>query len=128
MFLPFSRAVTETDPDPPTELTAIEITSTSFNITWKKSQEDTGKGNTVYYIINVMDMKEKTVVHQIKVDSSILEFRVPKLDPDRVYQVSVTAVLGERTSPSVALFVKTSQGMCMHNDTMQDISYMYRYA
>lgn len=95
-------------PDPPTQLTALEITSISFTITWKPSQSNVGSDNTVNYLINVTDTEGKKVVLHNKDNGAIPVLRVAKLDPDHVYQVTVAAVSGERISPSVTLFVKTS--------------------
>ena len=94
-------------PDPPTQLTALEITSTSFTITWKPSQSIVGSDDTVNYLINVTDTEGKKVVLHNKDNGAIPVLRVAKLDPDHVYQVTVAAVSGERISPSVTLFVKT---------------------
>ena len=110
VFLPLSSVITEPlpPPDPPTQLTALEITSTSFAITWRPSQGDVGNGDTMYYVINVTEMEGRGLMLQNKVNSGISVFRVPDLHPDYVYQVTVAAVLEERVSPSVTLFVKTS--------------------
>ena len=95
-------------PDPPTEVVAHEITSTSFTITWKPSQSNVGSDNTVYYLINVTDTEGKKVVLHTKDNDAIPVLRVAKLDPDHVYQVTVAAVSGEGISSSVTLFIKTS--------------------
>ena len=95
-------------PDPPSQLTALEITSTSFTITWKPSQSNVGSDDTVNYLINVTDTEGKKVVLHNKDNGAIPVLKVAKLDPDHVYQVTVAAVSGERISASVTLFVKTS--------------------
>ena len=94
-------------PDPPTQLTALEITSTSLTITWKPSRSIVGSDDTVNYLINVTDTEGKKVVLHNKDNGAIPVLRVAKLDPDHVYQVTVAAVSGERISSSVTLFVKT---------------------
>ena len=93
---------------PTIELTVLEITSTSFTISWRPPQRNLEDESIIYYLINVTDMEEKDVVllHN-KVNSTIPDFRIADLLPDHVHQVSVAAVLGEKVGPSATLFVKT---------------------
>ena len=87
-------------------LTVLEITSTSFTVSWRTPQEQLEEGSAISYLINVTDPMGNSVVN--KVNGTILYIRVPELIPDHVYQVAVTAVLGEEVSPSVEVLVKTS--------------------
>ena len=91
---------------PPTELTILEITSTSLTISWRPPQGKLEEASAISYLINVTDTKENSVINEV--NGTILYIRVPELLPDHVYQVTVAAVSGEEVSPSVALLVKTS--------------------
>ena len=118
MYVTFS-SLTEGPPPPSplTELTVLEITSTSFAISLRPSQGDVENGNTIHCFINVTDMDRRNVVLHDNVNCASPELTVPELSPDRVYQVAVTAVLGERVSPSMTLVVKTRpivRGMYIH--------------
>ena len=93
--------------DPVIELTALEITSTSFTIAWKRSQGDVGNGDTLYCHIDVTDMEGRRVEHHSKVNCTVPNFRVLTLTPDHVYKVAIGAVLREEVAPSVTIFVKT---------------------
>ena len=93
--------------DPVIELTALEITSTSFTIAWKLSQGDVGNGDTLYCHIDVTDMEGRRVEHHSKVNCTVPNFRVLTLTPDHVYKVAIGAVLREEVAPSVTIFVKT---------------------
>ena len=92
--------------NPPTELTILEITSTSLTISWRPPQGQLEEGSAISYLINVTDPMGNSVVNEV--NGTILYIRIPELIPDHVYQVAVAAVLGEVVSPSVALLVKTS--------------------
>ena len=91
---------------PPTALTILEITSSSFTVSWKTPLGQFEEENTIHYLVNVTDIKGKSVVNEV--NSTVLSIRVPELLPDHVYQVAVAAVSGERVGPSITLFVKTS--------------------
>ena len=91
---------------PPTALTVLEITSSSFTVSWKTPLGQLEEENTIHYLVNVTDTKGKSVVSEV--DSTVLSIRVPELLPDHVYQVAVAAVSGERVGPSTTLFLKTS--------------------
>ena len=107
MFLSLSSLVKE-HLVPTIELTVLEITSTSFTVSWRPPQGDLRDVSALYYLINVTDMEGKNVVLLRKeVNSTIPHFRVAELFPDHVHQVSVAAVLGEKVGPSATLFVKT---------------------
>ena len=104
-------------PSPLTELTVLEITSTSFTISLRPLHRDVENGNTIHCLINVTNMDRRNVVLHDNVNCASPEFRVPELSADCVYQVAVTAVLGERVGPSMTLFVKTSpyvEGVYIH--------------
>lgn len=104
-------------PSPLTELTVLEITSTSFAISLRPSQGDVENGNTIHCLINVTDMKGRNVVFHNNVNCTNPKLTVPELSPDRAYQVAVTAVLGERVGPAITLVVKTRPfvtGMYIH--------------
>ena len=104
-------------PSPLTELTVLEITSTSFAISLRPSQGHVENGNTIHCLINVTDMEGRNVVFHNNANCTNPELTVPELSPDHVYQVVVTAVLGERVRPSMALVVKTRPivpGMYIH--------------
>ena len=91
---------------PPTELTILEISSTSLTISWRPPQGQLEEGSAISYLINVTDPMGNSVANEV--NGTILYIRVPELLPDHVYQVAVAAVLGEEVSPSVEVLVKTS--------------------
>lgn len=95
--------------DPVIELTAIEITSTSFTIAWKLLQGDVGDGDTYYCHIDVTDVEGRRVEHHSNVNCTVPNFRVLALTPDQVYKVTVGAVLKDEVAPFITIFVKTSQ-------------------
>ena len=106
MFLSLSSLIKE-PLTAPTELTVLEITSTSFTISWRPPQGDPEDVSAIYYLINVTDMERKNVVFHNVVSSTIPNLNVAELLPDHVHQVTVAAVSGERVGPSLTLFVKT---------------------
>ena len=87
-------------------LTVLEITSTSFIVSWRPPQGQLEGGSAISYLINVTDTNGNSVVNDV--NGTILYIRVPELISDHVYQVAVAAVMGEEVSPSVEVFVKTS--------------------
>ena len=94
---------------PPTELTVIELSPTSFTISWRPPLGEVRNGSTLYYLVNVTDTEEESVVLlQHTVNSTVLQLRVAELLPNHVHQVSVAAVSGEETGPAVTVWIKTS--------------------
>ena len=94
---------------PPTELTVLELSPTSFTVSWRPPLGEVGNGSTLYYLVNVTDTEEESVVLlQHTVNSTVLQLRVAELLPNHVHQVSVAAVSGEETGPAVTVWIKTS--------------------
>ena len=94
---------------PPTQLTVLELSPTSFTVSWRPPLGEVENGSTLYYIVNVTDTEEESVVLlQHTVNSTILQLRVAELLPNHVHQVSVAAVSGEDTGPAVTVWIRTS--------------------
>ena len=93
----------------PTQLTVVEITPTSFTLSWMPPLGDFWDESTLFYLLNVTDMEEDDVVpNQHTVNGTTLQLRVGELLSGHVHQVSVAAVSGENVGPSELVFVKTS--------------------
>ena len=94
---------------PPTELTVLELSPTSLTVSWRPPLREVGNGSTLYYLVNVEDTEEESVVLlQHTVNSTVLQLRVAELLPNHVHQVSVAAVSGEETGPAVTVWIKTN--------------------
>ena len=94
---------------PPTELTVLDLFPTSFTVSWRPPLGEVGNGSTLYYLVNVADTEEESVVLlQHTVNSTVLQLRVAELLPNHVHQVSVAAVSGEETGPAVTVWIRTS--------------------
>ena len=104
---------------PPTELTVLELSLTSFTVSWRPPLGEVGNGGTLYYIVNVTDTEEDSVVLlQHTVNSTVLQLRVTELLPNHVHQVSVAAVSGEETGPAVTVWIRTNPIASMYNIIM----------
>ena len=87
----------------------LELSPTSFTISWKPPLGEVGNGSTLHYLVNVTDTEEESVVLlQHTVNSTVLQLRVAELLPNHVHQVSVVAVSGEETGPAVTVWIRTS--------------------
>ena len=94
---------------PPTHLMVLELSPTSFTVSWRPPLGEVGNGSTLYYLVNVTDTEEESVVLlQHTVNSTVLQLRVAELLPNHVHQVSVAAVSGEETGPAVTVWIRTS--------------------
>ena len=94
---------------PLTQLMVLELSPTSFTVSWRPPLGEVGNGSTLYYLVNVTDTEEESVVLlQHTVNSTVLQLRVAELLPNHVHQVSVAAVSGEETGPAVTVWIKTS--------------------
>ena len=93
---------------PPSQLTVLDISPTSFTVSWRPPLGDLGNGSIIYYLINVIDTEgESVVLLQHMVNDTTLQLRVPQLLPDHVHQVSVAAA-AEDIGPARTVWIKTS--------------------
>ena len=85
-----------------------------------------GNGSTLYYLVNVTDTEEESVVLlQHTVNSTVLQLRVAELLPNHVHQVSVAAVSGEETGPAVTVRIKTSAVTAAGKYVMSEVKEVY---
>ena len=94
---------------PPTQLTVLEISPTSFTVSWRPPLGDLGNGSILNYLINVTDTEGKSVlVFSGEVNSTAFQLKVAELLPDHAHQVSVAAVSEEETGPAAFVWIRTS--------------------
>ena len=104
LFSPYVAILT-----PPTQLTVLEISPTSFTVTWRPPQGDAWDESTLFYLVNVTDTEgDGVVLLQHTVNGTTFQLRVPQLLPDHVHQVSVAAVSGEDIGPARIVWIKTN--------------------
>ena len=100
---------------PPTQLTVLEISPTSFTVSWRPPQEDFVNGSIFYYLINVTDTEGKSVlVFEDDVNSTAIQLKVAELIPDHTHQVSVAVVSEEETGPAAFVWIRTSPFASMY--------------
>lgn len=94
---------------PPTQLTVLEISPTTFTVSWKPPQGNLGNRTTLYFI-NVTDTEgESALVFQADANGTALQLRVAELFPNHLHQVSVAAISEEEeTGPAAFMWIKTS--------------------
>ena len=100
---------------PPAQLTVLEISPTSFTVSWMPPLGEFGNGSISYYFISVTDAEEESMVLlQDEVNETTLQLRVAELLPGSVHLVSVAAVSGEDIGPARTVWIKTNQLASMH--------------
>ena len=110
--------------NPPTNMTILEIYSTSFTVSWRPPLGE--KGQTLYYLVNVTDTEgERVVFLERKVNDITIPLQVEELLPGHVYQVSVAAAAcRDRVGSSVTVFIRTSTLASTHTRALVCLVYV----
>ena len=99
---------------PPSQLAVLEISPTSFTVSWMPPLGESRNGGISYYLISVTDTEDSVVLNQHTVNDTTLQLRVAELLPGRVHQVSVAAVSGQNIGLPRTVWIRTSlcAGVC----------------
>ena len=103
---------------PPTQLTVLEISTTSFTVFWRPPLEYLQNGSALCYVSTVnwtYREGENVLVLQSKVNSTVLQWSVAELLPDYAHQVSMYAALRDWSGPSALVWIRTSPTASMYS-------------